>query len=247
MKRIALTIFALMAVAIQGRAAYWTPSYTATPNATWTAIAANATATAVSVAANATATQIAFFLTASATPVNTSTPYPTMPPILTPQNTVTGVPGYNTPVPTFTPNATWTYIASSYTLTPTPTLTPTLTPVYTPTTIPTPHPVQNNIVPNFSWRPPTRVDYLLSPNTSWTAITSTPCQLQPCIAELSIPETSAITWRYWRGSASATPTVPGDPALPADVVYPLALNPNETLWYKAVGATTISGSAQVSQ
>jgi hypothetical protein len=182
MKRIALTILTLMAIAIQSRAAYWTPTQTPTPNATWTAIAATAT-----------------------------------------------------------------YVASSYTLTPTPVNTPTITPVYTPTTIFTPHPVQNNVVPNFSWRPPTRVDYLLPPNTSWTAITSNPCQLQPCIAELSIPETSAITWRYWRGSASATPTVPGDPALPADVIYPLALNPNETLWYKAVGATTISGSAQVSQ
>jgi hypothetical protein len=147
-----------------------------------------------------------------------------------------------TSTPTYTPTASPTITATftaSPALSPTPTVTPSITPQLAPTAL-----AAIRLVDNY--KPVNCIDYLLAPNsTGWTAVPSS-CTAQPCVGQLSIPETSATTWRYWTSlSAVNTPTVPGNPVLPGDLVWPIPFRANEYLWYSANGNTTVSGSAQV--
>ncbi len=185
--------------------------------------------------------------TPTATP--TTSPTPTNTPTATPSNTPVDSPTYTitlttTPTPTNTPTDTKTSSPTpSITTTSTPTASPTASPTPSPTAYPTPWVF--SVYPVFTdpLRPLNCTDYQLAPVTNWASVNLN-CKIQPCQVDLSVPETASATFRYWFSTAVTTPTVNGNAALPGDSYYAHPVRAGELLWYKAIGATSVSGSAQ---
>ena len=205
-----------------------TPTVTPTTSPTLTT---TPTRTAT-ISATATPTQtLSWTPTASqtSTPTVSHTGTPTWTPTITKTNTQTNT-------PTTSPTPTWTPTTS-----PTPTWTPTPTP--TPTALPTPFVFSIYGQLTAPFRPLNCTDYQLAPVTNWASVNLN-VTIQPAQLELSVPETSAATWRYWFSNATTTPTVAGIAALPGDYAPAHPLRIGERLWYKAIGATTVSASAQ---